>query len=202
MGTLQKLASLTPWYNKQLIEEYYKKLQSLYNEWIPGKSVLDIGCGPGNLSKEFYNKLGAKIYVGLDYSLGMIQDAYKEYPDKNFICGSTTDLPFNDNSFDIVHSTRLFHHLMPEIRSKTILEQVRVAKRVVILEDLFGCAPGFWRWPHYYYYTLADGSYYRYTLREWKTAFDTLKLPIYDSCYTNEQVIHGRCAYWVLLADK
>jgi ubiquinone/menaquinone biosynthesis C-methylase UbiE len=198
MGPLQRIAARTPWVDTEVINDYYKRLDQLYGRWLPGSGVLDIVFGPGKLSEEFCHNHGAKFYVGADYSSGMAKDAKIGYPQFNFICADTTHLPFRNSAFDIVDSTRLFHHLNPEIRAAAILEQLRVAKRAVIVEDLFGFEPGLWRLPHMAYYILADGSYYRYGLKEWEYLWPLLNAEILESYHTDERIIQGRCSYWVI----
>jgi ubiquinone/menaquinone biosynthesis C-methylase UbiE len=198
MGPLQRIAARTPWVDTEVIKDYYKKLDQLYGRWLPESSVLDIGCGPGILSEEFCDNHGAKFYVGADYSSGMAKDAKIDHRRFNFICADTTHLPFANSTFEIVHSTRLFHHLNPEIRAKAILEQLRVSKRAVILEDLFGFEQSFFRLPHMAYYMLADGSYYRYSLKEWELLLRSINAEILEYYHTDERIIHGRCSYWVI----
>jgi ubiquinone/menaquinone biosynthesis C-methylase UbiE len=195
---LQKIAARTPWVDTELIKDYNKKLYQLYGRWLPESSVLDIGCGPGKLSKEFCHNHNAKFYVGADYSRGMAKDAKIGHPRFNFICADTTHLPFGNSTFDIVHSTRLFHHLNPEIRAKAIIEQLRVAKRAVILEDLFGFEQSLWRLPHMAYYMLADGSFYRYSLKEWELLLSSINTEILEYYHTDDRIIQGRCSYWVI----
>ena len=128
MGPLQRIAAGTPWVDTGIIEDYYNKLDQLYRRWLPESSVLDIGCGPGKLSEEFCHNHGAKFYVGADYSSGMAKDAKIGHPQFNFICADTTHLPFRNSSFDIVHSTRLFHHLNPEIPPKQSLNSCELQR--------------------------------------------------------------------------
>jgi SAM-dependent methyltransferase len=198
MGPLQKLAYLTPWADENLLTQYFYKLDLLYKRWLPKGSVLDIGSGPGHLSRKFLGDLGVNFYMGLDYSATMAKDAKSTYPNELFIAGDTRNLPCRDSSFDIVHSTRLFHHLPPKSRTGVILEQLRVAKRTLIIEDLFGFANCFWQKPHYYYYTIFDRSYYRYTLEEWWTLFNSLNLNVAEHIHTDKRLIQGRCACWVI----
>ncbi len=199
MGPLQKVAALTPWFEERLSIEYNAKIERTYKEWLSAATVLDVGCGPGKLSQEFPAKYGVKIYVGLDISSGMVRDAQADNPKKSFLCGSVIRLPFRDKSFDIVHSTRLFHHLRPEIRDRAVVEQLRVARQAVIVEDLFGFEPGLWRYPHEAYYRLADGSYYRFTIKEWRSLFSKIKAKIAESFFTGEKMILNRCVCWVLV---
>jgi ubiquinone/menaquinone biosynthesis C-methylase UbiE len=198
MGPLQKMAALTPWFDENLARGYDEELARTYREWLAGATVLDLGCGPGRLSRDFPQKFGAQAYVGLDVSAGMVQDAQADNPEAHFLCGNVLALPFRDKSFDVVHSARLFHHLEPEIRTLAVVEQLRVAAKAVIVEDLFGFPPGPWRYPHETYYRLADGSHYRFTLQEWRNMFAKLKVRIAKSFFTGEHMIVKRCACWVL----
>jgi ubiquinone/menaquinone biosynthesis C-methylase UbiE len=200
MNPLMRLAEKTPWFDKKITERYFQELKQLYAKWLLNATVLDIGCGPGRCSQDFSENYRIKSYLGLDYSFGMSRDAKKDNPGKNFICGNVYSLPFRDNSFDIVHSTRLFHHLKPELRIDAIMENLRVANVGVIIEDLFGFEKGIWRYPHQLYYTLADGSYYRYSLREWQLIFDKINSKVLQHIYTHEKMIMNRCACWVIKA--
>jgi SAM-dependent methyltransferase len=199
MRPLQKMAELTPWFDETLVRDYNAEMERTYREWLSDAEALDIGCGPGNLSKEFSIKFGTKAYVGMDISPGMVRDAQVENPEGIFLCGSAFSLPFRDKSFDVVHSTRLFHHLRPETRAQAVLEQLRVVRRAVIIEDLFGFESGSWRYLHETYYRLADGSYYRFTLNEWGDLFAKINVSIAKRFFTDEKMIVNRCACWVLV---
>lgn len=114
--------------------KFQKALESLPFP-IKGLSVLDICCGSGMFS-EFYAKKGAEV-TGIDISDDCINRAKiraERYGfSANFQIGDSENLPFPDNSFDIVSVHDGLHHLNnPE---KAVLEMVRVAKKgVVIIE--------------------------------------------------------------------
>jgi ubiquinone/menaquinone biosynthesis C-methylase UbiE len=63
---------------KQLMEKNIKLNSS--------SSILDIGCGTGNMVNELY-KLGMENSIGLDISKSMVTQAKKKYPDKTFVRG-------------------------------------------------------------------------------------------------------------------
>lgn len=197
MAPFQRLASLTPWYDADIAQHYQQTLAQLYREWLPGSRVLEVGCGPGHLSRDFCHNYGVHLYVGVDYSVGMVRDAKLAYPDKSFISADTLNLPFADRSFDIVHSAHLFHHLPPEVRPQAMQEHLRVAQRAVIVEETFGFEPCFWRWPYWAYYTVADGSYYRFTTQEWLSFFRSLNIKIINHVKTDERMIFRRIICWV-----
>ena len=89
-------------------------------------TLLDVGCGNGF----FTYHLGKLCNVtGLDFSEQML----KINPHPRLVNGDAKNLPFNNNSFDIVFCSNLLHHLEnPEI---TIREMKRVAKNYVILSE-------------------------------------------------------------------
>lgn len=61
--------------------------------------VLDLCSGTGDIAG-FIDK-SCKV-TGLDFSEKMLEIARKKFPWVNFVDGDCTDLPFKDNSFDIV----------------------------------------------------------------------------------------------------
>jgi SAM-dependent methyltransferase len=200
MTPLWKIAAQTPWFDQKVTDRYYQDLRRLYGERLSNGRVLDIGCGPGYSCRNFLENYQAKSYLGVDCSYGMVRDANKDHPESTFVCGNIFSLPFGDKEFDLAHSTRLFHHLKPEWREKAVLEQLRVAREAVIIEDLFGFESCIWRYPHQAYYALADGCYYRFTLREWQEMFDRLGVEVVQHIFTGEKMIRSRMVCWVINA--
>lgn len=66
----------------------------------PGMRILDLAAGTGTSANE-YAKAGADV-VACDFSSGMIDEGRKRYPHLEFVQGDAMDLPFEDNSFDVV----------------------------------------------------------------------------------------------------
>ena len=102
-------------------------------------SVLDICCGSGMVS-EYYANQGA-VVTGIDYSTEAIKRAnqrkeiYKLKAD--FIEGDAQNLPFPDDSFDIVSVHDGLHHL--EDTAKAVKEMARVARKAVIIIEPAKC---------------------------------------------------------------
>jgi ubiquinone/menaquinone biosynthesis C-methylase UbiE len=98
-----------------------------------GEAVLDVGCGTGTLVIAASKRVGAGGKVqGIDPSLSMIsraQDkARQAQANVEFRVGTIEALPFADQSFDVVLSSIMFHHLPNAVR-QTGLEQIhRVLK--------------------------------------------------------------------------
>jgi trans-aconitate methyltransferase len=71
------------------------------------ESVLDVGCGTGNLTKKIFDKSHGYI-VGVDPSEGMINESSKHYGNEiHFQLGSAEDLPF-ENKFDVIFCNSTF----------------------------------------------------------------------------------------------
>lgn len=71
----------------------------------PGDGVLDIGCGPGNFTREFARSVGeGGLAVGFDASPTMLARAARERPGGGvaYLRGDATRLPFRDQAFDAV----------------------------------------------------------------------------------------------------
>lgn len=70
----------------------------------PGDRVLDVGCGPGNFSRDFAVAAGDGLVLGLDASASMLATAVRETEAANvvYVRGDACALPFEDASFDAV----------------------------------------------------------------------------------------------------
>ncbi|MBU1671947.1 MAG: methyltransferase domain-containing protein [Actinobacteria bacterium] len=66
----------------------------------PGKSVLDVGCGPGHITAELARRTGGRV-VGADISEGMIEKARSSHPGMEFRCVAAEDLDYEEE-FDVV----------------------------------------------------------------------------------------------------
>jgi ubiquinone/menaquinone biosynthesis C-methylase UbiE len=83
-------------------------------------SILDVGCGIGH-TLESINRFfpGNKLY-GIDITPSLIEFAKKyRNPEINFKIGSVLNLPYRDNSFDIVFAENVLHHLVSSTREKS-----------------------------------------------------------------------------------
>ncbi|MCR5771395.1 MAG: methyltransferase domain-containing protein [Butyrivibrio sp.] len=73
--------------------------------------LLDCGCGTGPMISILHEKDPNKHYTGLDITPRMIEvGKSKHLSNTEFIVGDCENLPFEDNSFDVVICTNSFHH--------------------------------------------------------------------------------------------
>lgn len=87
--------------------------------------VLDIGCGPGNSTNQL-SKTGASD-LGLDFSQKMIDQADGNYPNLSFKQGESENIPEKNNTFEVVISNYVVHHLADPV--KVFSEITRVLKQ-------------------------------------------------------------------------
>jgi ubiquinone/menaquinone biosynthesis C-methylase UbiE len=94
---------------------------------LSGKKILDLGCGAGESGVYFATK-GAQCVLA-DYSPGMVQTALLLAEKYHVVVqGKQIDamgIDYPDESFDIVYSANLLHHVQPE---KTLREVHRILK--------------------------------------------------------------------------
>lgn len=132
----------------------------------PGASVLDVGCGPGHLTRRLA-ALGFDA-TGIDLDPAMVERATARGAGR-YLAADAASLPFEDGAFDLVMSTLSMHHWRdPHAGLAEIGRVVRPGGRVLIWDlvrgaplhahapdpteamdgaplDVVGARP--WRWP-------------------------------------------------------
>lgn len=95
-----------------------------------GQSVLGVGCGTGH-NLAFFRELGLKV-IGIDASKPMLDIASRKLGADVGLCwGDAEELPFDDNSFDIVTLITVLEFVSePE---KVLREAARVARAQIYL---------------------------------------------------------------------
>ncbi|HEX6552945.1 MAG TPA: methyltransferase domain-containing protein [Ktedonobacteraceae bacterium] len=108
----------------------------------PGDAVLDVGCGTGTLAIEVARRVGrAGRVAGVDPGTQQIARARSKAARRHlpieFQIGVIEQLPFPDQTFDVVLSTLMMHHLPPTLKRQGLAEIARVLKpggRLVIAD--------------------------------------------------------------------
>jgi SAM-dependent methyltransferase len=65
-----------------------------------GQRVLDVGCGPGALTTELVERLGAGAVAAADPSEPFVEAARRRHPGVEVALAGAEDLPFEDGAFD------------------------------------------------------------------------------------------------------
>ncbi len=121
----------------------------------PGLSLLDVGCGPGTITAEFADRLAPGSVVGLDASPEVIARAAGAFSRENleFVVGDAYTLPFDDNSFDIVHAHQTLQHVADPVAVLRELRRVARPGGIVAARDVdyagtfwFPLLPGLDEW--------------------------------------------------------
>ena len=98
----------------------------------PGESVLDLGCGSGTLAIQLKQRAPTAEIVGLDGDPDILSrarcKALRAGLTIRFDRGLSWELPYPDDSIDVVVSTLFFHHLDARGRSRTLAEVARVLR--------------------------------------------------------------------------
>jgi ubiquinone/menaquinone biosynthesis C-methylase UbiE len=114
------------WYERERGRGYHRMLDDLEMRicapLATGRRVLEAGCGTGLILGRLAQH--ADSAWGVDLSAGMVRLAKQR--GLNVVLGSVTDLPFADESFDLVCSFKVLAHV-PEI-GRAIAEIARVTR--------------------------------------------------------------------------
>jgi SAM-dependent methyltransferase len=108
----------------------------------PGDAVLDVGCGTGTLAMEAARRVGrAGRVTGVDPSPEQIAraraKAARRHVPIEFQIGVIEQLAFPDQTFDVVFSTLMMHHVPESLKRQGLAEIARVLKpggRLVIAD--------------------------------------------------------------------
>ncbi|MER3390311.1 MAG: methyltransferase domain-containing protein [Microcella sp.] len=92
-----------------------------------GRSLLDVGCGPGTITAEFADRLSPGRVVGVDSAPDALAAAGELTTTAEFVLGDAYGLPFDDGSFDIVHTHQTLQHVKDPVGM--LREMARVARR-------------------------------------------------------------------------
>lgn len=76
-----------------------------------GDRVIDVGCGPGNYTRDLADAAGTGLVVGMDASEAMVAAAVKRSGRKNtaYLRADGCALPFADGTFDAACSVGVIH---------------------------------------------------------------------------------------------
>lgn len=94
----------------------------------PGLSLLDVGCGPGTLTVDLAKAVAPGRVVGVDATDEVLaiarEHAAQESIGVEFLHANAYELPFDDNTFDIVHVHQLLQHLSEPLAAIRELQRV------------------------------------------------------------------------------
>jgi ubiquinone/menaquinone biosynthesis C-methylase UbiE len=124
---------LKVWLASRGREQVFRNRQLDLAQLAATDHVLDVGCGTGTLAIAAARRVGPSGAVdAIDPSADLLARARKKArragAEVSFNLGAADALPFPDNSFDLVLSTLVWHHLEHEAIKNAALEAHRVLK--------------------------------------------------------------------------
>jgi demethylmenaquinone methyltransferase/2-methoxy-6-polyprenyl-1,4-benzoquinol methylase len=127
-----------------------------------GSKILDVATGTGKQAFAFAKK-GYEV-IGIDLSEAMLKVADKKnkYGNVKFEVADATDLPFEDNRFDVSCVSFGLHDMPLIIREKALREMVRVTKPkgMIVIVDYGLPENTFGKFLIYHFVNLYEGKYY------------------------------------------
>jgi len=121
----------------------------LLPELRPGMRVLDVGCGPGSITRGLAERVAPGEAVGVDLSRETLVAARQEAAERGmtnlrFEEGSVYALPFADATFDVAYAHQVFQHLRE--RDAALREMFRVVRPggLVAIRDVDWGTVAYW----------------------------------------------------------
>lgn len=115
---------------RMLIDRFHRSILAKIADLAP-QTFLDAGCGEGFVAELLLKQMPGLELTGFDFNPDAVEIAKTKNPGATFITASIFDLPFDDNSFDVVGCFEVLEHLVnPE---QALKELTRVASKAVIV---------------------------------------------------------------------
>jgi ubiquinone/menaquinone biosynthesis C-methylase UbiE len=117
---------------KKLMAGFHASLDELWGIAQP-RSVLDVGCGEGVLTRDWAEKLGDGRIVGIDLEDPKLRAEWdkRARPNLEYRAEEATRLSFGDGEFDMATAIEVLEHV-PE-PEETLREMARVAGRYLLV---------------------------------------------------------------------
>lgn len=132
-----------------------------------GSKILDVATGTGEQAFAFA-KRGYEV-IGIDLSEAMLNVAKKKNKFKNvkFEVADATNLPFEDNSFNVSSVSFALHDMPLSIREKVLKEMVRVTKPqgIIVIADYDLPRNKIGKFLVYHFVALYEAEYYKTFIR-------------------------------------
>jgi len=120
------------WSDRRAVKFYLQPDRIAFYEevlvFVPRKKrpILDVGCGNGVFLKKIVERDHGDVtnLVGVDYTRSAISSARKIVPEVRFVQANATDLPFENDTFEVVIMMEILEHL--KNWKKALSEALRV----------------------------------------------------------------------------
>ena len=105
---------------------------------VPGQALLDVGCGPGNISMDLAARVAPGTVVGIDAAADAIDAANQvnTLPEQvTFAVGDVYAIDAPDHTFDVVHAHQVLQHLTRPVDALREMRRVLKPRGVVAARD-------------------------------------------------------------------
>lgn len=119
--------------DKYIVAEHYQRYNAVL-DIVKGRKVLDAACGAGYGTALMAT--AAESVTGIDISAETIEYAQKRYAERKnarYVEASIAELPFEDDSFDVIVSFETIEHVTEELQDSFLKEIKRCLKKDGIL---------------------------------------------------------------------
>jgi SAM-dependent methyltransferase len=118
-----------------------------------GQRALDVGCGPGALTAQLVERLGAGAVQAIDPSAPFVAAARARFPGVDVRLGTAEQLPFADHAFDAALAQLVVHFMTDPVAGLAEMARVTRPGGVVaacVWDHAGGTGPlaAFWRAVH------------------------------------------------------
>ncbi|KAF5014446.1 hypothetical protein F66182_14572, partial [Fusarium sp. NRRL 66182] len=88
----------------------------------PHMSILDVGCGPGSITIDLARKVPLGQVIGIEYVSDPLDGARslattEGVSNVSFQIGDIHNLPFPENTFDVVHAHQVLQHIADPVQA-------------------------------------------------------------------------------------
>ncbi len=96
---------------------------------VPGRSLLDVGCGPGSITADLARRVAPGRVTAVDASAEAVELARASAREAGadnieFRVGDVHDLDLPDDAFDVVHAHQVLQHVADPVRALTEMRRV------------------------------------------------------------------------------
>lgn len=127
--------------NKASRETYEILLSMFPNEINKDSYILDVGCSSGGFLK-FLKEKGFRNLFGIDPSLE------KDYQELNIVVGTSENIPFKKNTFDLVVTNHVLEHTLDPLKSVKEMNRVTKENGHILIS-----VPNYYKYKHYFPYS-------------------------------------------------
>lgn len=103
---------------------------------LRGMSLLDVGCGTGEMLYLIHSRCPAMRLCGVDISEKMLDTARSKLGEKaDLFLGDAENLPFDDETFDLLICNDSFHHYPTPMAALSEFYRVLVPRGFLLISD-------------------------------------------------------------------